>query len=140
MKVILLITFLLVSYKAFAPEFHWLPVPEPIKIDPYKSIKYAIGKVEVFANGYMDTLAINQTEQAYGYFQIRQIRIDDYYTRTGIRYTLRDMLDYKKAERVFQYYAAQIGFKNPGEIARRWNGTGPQTWEYWKKVRNYLII
>jgi hypothetical protein len=140
MKVILLITFLLVSYKAFAPEFPSFIIPTPDKIDPYKSIKYAIGMVEVYGNGIMDTLAINQTEQAYGYFQIRQIRITDYCARTGIQYTLRDMLDYEKAEKVFMYYAVRIGFRNPGEIARRWNGSGPATWDYWQKVKNYLII
>lgn len=88
--------------------------------------------------GAMDTLAVNKIEQAYGYFQIRQVRLDDYYERTGIKYTLGDMLNYQKAERVFLHYAIEIGYRDPGKIARDWNGSGPKTWEYWKKVKNYL--
>lgn len=140
MKVIFIILLLLVSFKAFAPEFHWLPISIPEKIDPYKPIKYAIGMVEVFKAGKLDTLAVNDYEQAYGYYQVRQCRLDDYYARTGIRYSLQDMLDYDKAERVFMYYATQIGYQNAGKIARSWNGSGPQTWDYWKKVRKFLII
>jgi hypothetical protein len=142
MKVIAIIFFLLVSYRAFAPEFHALCIAPPEKIDPYKAIKYAIGRVEVgnAVTGVLDTLAYNPVEQACGYFQIRPIRLEDYNKRTGSHYSLKDMYDYEKAEKVFMHYAAEIGYRNPCKIARNWNGSGPKTWVYWNKVRKFLII
>jgi hypothetical protein len=136
MKIIFILLLLLVSYRAFAPISPCITIVKPEVIDPYKQLIYAIGMVE----GKLDTLAINPVEQAYGYFQVRAIRLEDYNARTGSNYSLQDMLVYEKAERVFRYYASQIGFKDPGRIARSWNGSGPKTWDYWKKVRNYLII
>lgn len=138
MKIALIVLCLLVSLPVTAPEYKCLIVPAAKRIDPYKPLKFAIGKIECFRNGSFDTLAINHFEQAYGYFQVRQVRLDDYWQRTGIRYSLEDMLDYTKAERVFMYYASEIGFRDPGKIARNWNGSGPATWDYWKKVRTFL--
>jgi hypothetical protein len=136
MKVIFIIFLLLVSIRAIAPPYPTLYITIAEPIDPYKAIKYAIGCVECK----LDTLALNPSEQAYGYFQVRQVRLDDYYKRTGIKYSLSDMYDYEKAERVFMYYATRIGHRNPGRIAREWNGSGPKTWDYWNKVKIYLII
>ena len=136
MKVIFIILLLLVSIRAFAPAYTTIIIGRSEGIDPYKTIKYAIGMVECR----LDTVIVNPFEQAYGYFQIRQVRLNDYYDRTGIKYSLSDMLDYEKAERVFMYYAARIGYQNPSKIARDWNGSGPKTWVYWNKVRKFLII
>jgi len=152
MKKALIVLCLLVSFPliVIGPASPKLYIRKSEPIQPYRAIKFAIGKVEVgktmyFRIGnvnvsmqYMDTTAINQTEQAYGYFQIRQVRLDDYYEQTGIRYYLEEMLEYDKAERVFMHYAAQIGYRNPGKIARSWNGSGPNTWKYWGKVRSHL--
>lgn len=140
MKVILIIFLLLVSIKAIAPPTPIIYLPIAEKIDPFKQVKWAVGMVECLIGGKLDTLAVNDFEQAYGYFQVRQVRLDDYYKRTGIKYSLSDMLDYEKANRVFMYYANRIGPYDPGRIAREWNGSGPKTWDYWKKVRKYLII
>ena len=136
MKVILIIFLLLVSIKAIAPPYTPLYITKAEAIDPYKAIKYAVGMVECN----LDILAFNLLESATGYFQVRPIRLNDYNERTGSNYTLQDMYDYEKAERVFMYYATRIGYRNPGQIARDWNGSGPMTWEYWRKVRYYLII
>lgn len=136
MKVILIILLLLVSIRVFAPTYTTLIIIAAETIDPYKPIKYAIGMVECK----LDTLAFNPVELAVGYFQVRPIRLNDYNERTGNKYSLQDMYDYEKAERVFMYYAARIGYRNPCRIAREWNGSGPKTWVYWGKVRNFLII
>ena len=136
MKVMLIIFLLLVSFRVFAPTYPCLYAPESEPINPYRGLIYGIGMVECK----LDTLAVNPIEGAYGYFQIRAIRLEDYRKRTGINYSLSDMLDYRKAERVFMYYATRIGYRDPGKIARDWNGSGPKTWEYWKKVRKHLVI
>jgi hypothetical protein len=136
MKVILIIFLLLVSIKVLAPSSPCLVIFDSQGIDPFRKLRYAIGMVETK----LDTLAINRQERAYGYYQVRQVRLNDYYKRTGIRYSLKDMLDYDKAEKVFMYYATQIGPYDPSRIARNWNGSGPKTWVYWKKVKKVLII
>jgi hypothetical protein len=99
---------------------------------PYKTIIHAIGATETNH----DTLAINPKEQAYGYFQVRQIRLDDYYQRTGIRYELSDMLNYQKAEAVFLHYACKFRYDDYKGIAYDWNKS--VTNRYWNKVRGYL--
>jgi len=140
MKVILIIFLLLVSTRAFAPNNPTIYINQSEGINPYKPIIFAIGMVEVFHDGKLDTLSINAKEQAYGYFQVRQVRLDHYYERTGIKYSLQDMLDYEKAEKVFLYFSSIIGYQDPCKIARDWNGSGPMTWIYWENVSKFLII
>lgn len=96
---------------------------------------YAIGKVECN----FDTLAYNPKEQACGYFQIRPIRVKDYNERTRSNYTLEDMFDYYKAEKVFLYFAMLLGPYDLERIARNWNGSGPMTYEYLKNVKKYML-
>jgi hypothetical protein len=88
--------------------------------------------------GNCDTLAYNPAEKAVGYFQIRPIRLIDYNKRTGHKYRLKDMYDYKTSKEVFLFYADQIGYQDPQKIARSWNGSGWKTEIYWKKVKVYL--
>ena len=99
---------------------------------PYQEMIYAIGMVECG----LDTLAYNPDEDAVGYFQIRPIRLRDYIRRTGSDYVLEDMYDYYKAEEVFLYYAEMI--KETDLIIRKWNGSGPMTYEYLKKVKKHM--
>lgn len=83
--------------------------------------------------------AINEFEGAYGIAQIRQIRLDDYYMRTGKKYTLGDCLDPTVAEEIYMYYANNAVVKDDFcKIARDWNGSGPKTWEYWDKIKAEL--
>lgn len=108
-------------------------VEESQPINPYQSMIYAIGMVECS----LDTLAYNPEENAVGYFQIRPIRLQDYNNRTGSNYTLQDMYDYHKAEKVFLYYAKLL--KDPDLIIRKWNGSGPKSYEYLNKVKKYML-
>jgi len=110
-----------------------LSITESSRIDPYEAIWTAICEVESNT-----TSVINTKEQAYGIAQIRQIRLDDYYNRTGIRYSLVDMLDSIKSREVFYYYANKN--KDTEQIVRRWNGdpNSKQTLKYFNKVK-YLL-
>ena len=85
-----------------------------------------------------DTTAYNEREMATGYFQIRPIRLKDYNIRTGNKYTMNDMFDYKISEKVFLYFATQIGPYDFEKIARNWNGSGAKTFEYWERIKEYL--
>ena len=100
--------------------------------DPFLELWEALKMVESSNN----PAVINETEQAYGVSQIRQIRLDDYYRRTGIRYTLEDCLDEKVSLEIFRYY---YGRYDNWEIAvKRWNGSGRMTAVYLDKVKKEL--
>ena len=134
MRMTAMMIFILMSIELLAPESKTAVIiaSEPIK--PYKTIIRAIGSVECL----FDTLAINPIEQAYGYFQCRQIRLDDYYKQTGIRYSLNDMLDYEKAERVFLHYASQFNPTDIKGICVNWNGVSKKNL-YYQKVKKAML-
>jgi hypothetical protein len=130
-RIIKLLFFLLISAEIYAPEYRTICVEYTPPVDCYARLIDAIGFVESSHND----SAINHSEQAYGFFQVRQIRLDDYYQRTGIRYELSDMLNRGKAEKVFRYYARGRDYE---KIARDWNGSGRGTDRYWNKVRQLI--
>ena len=122
------------SLNLFAPATNALIIEPAVSVNPFGKIIYAIGMVETK----LDTLAYNAEEDAVGYFQIRPIRVRDYNRRTGSSYTVNDMYDYNIAEKIFLYYASQIGPYNLEKIAKNWNGSGRKTKIYWNKVRKHL--
>jgi hypothetical protein len=124
----------LFSFCYSAPDNAPLLVLRPFPVEPYKRIIQAIGKVETN----FDTLAYNPEEKAAGYFQIRPVRLEDYNKRTGSNYKMKDMFDYKISEKIFLYYASQIGPYNFEKIAKKWNGSGSRTINYWKRIKKYL--
>lgn len=89
-----------------------------------------------FVESRHNDLAVNIKEQAYGRAQIRQIRLNDYYKRTGKRYTLKQMHDNAKSFEVFEYYAKLL--QDDELIIKRWNGSGPMTIAYYAKVKKAL--
>lgn len=134
-KKIVLFTFLLaIALKAFAPSSEQIIIINNPPVDPFRKLIHAIGMVETS----YDTLAYNPIEEAVGYFQIRPIRLKDYNHRTGSKYSMIDLYDYKISEKIFLYYASQTGPYNFEQIARNWNGSGRRTFLYWKQVKKYL--
>lgn len=132
----LLLTLLIIplTFRVFAPKEEYIMIDRSQPVEPFNSLIYAIGLVE----NHGDTLAYNPDEEAAGFFQIRPVRLYDYNRRTGNRLTLKDMFDYEKSEKVFLYYASQIGHRNFEKIAKNWNGSGPRTIHYWNRVKKYL--
>jgi hypothetical protein len=98
-------------------------------------------------------LAINEDEQAYGLFQVRQPALDDVNQKLRIQvygFTLNDCLEPRVAQIVFRTYVSiyatpyRLGRQPTDEdIARIWNG-GPMghrkltTLPYWEKVKKVL--
>jgi hypothetical protein len=135
LKKIVSITFLSAfAFKAFAPSSESLVIIGTPPVNPFNQLIHAIGMVET----QFDTLAFNPVEKAVGYFQIRPIRLEDYNERTGNHYSSKDLFNYKTSEKIFLYYASQIGPYNFERIARSWNGSGKSTIQYWKQVKKYL--
>lgn len=130
----LVFLFLSLSLKASAPVTKQLTIISTDPVEPYKNLISAIGRVETMH----DTLAYNPVEQAVGYFQIRPIRLEDYNKRTGSKIKMKQLFDYKTSEKIFLYYAELAGPYNFEKIAKNWNGSGPRTHYYWKRVKKYL--
>jgi hypothetical protein len=136
LRKILLVVFLFLSFsiQALAPCWKSMTVFITPAINPYKQLVFAIGMVETMG----DTLAFNPLEEAAGYFQIRPIRLLDYNKRTGSNYTLKDLFNYETSEKIFMYFADQIGPYDLEQIARKWNGSGHMTINYWDRIKEYL--
>lgn len=133
-KIVLVSLLLSITLKALAPNRESLLILRSSPIEPYKKLIHAIGIVETKC----DTLSYNPVEQATGYFQIRPVRLEDYNKRTGSHYRMKDLFNYKTSEKIFLYYARQVGPYDLEKIAKGWNGSGPKTYHYWKRVRHYL--
>jgi hypothetical protein len=135
LKKIVTITFLLFfAIRLFAPTRGFLIIGTASPVEPFKNLVHAIGMVE----SQYDTLAYNPLEEAVGYFQIRPIRLMDYNIRTRSSYTMNDLFNYYISEKIFLYYATEIGPYNFERIARMWNGSGASTELYWDQVKKYL--
>jgi hypothetical protein len=133
MKITLAVIFLMLSARAIAPDVKTLVIEEPKPVDMYERLMQAILQVESAG----DTMAYNATEEAYGPFQIRPIRIADYNKRTGKQYTMKDCHTLRVSREIFLYYARMLG-TDYETIAKRWNGSGIMTIDYWTRVKAKL--
>ena len=133
-KLIIVTILLLSSYRLMAPSTELLTITRPGPIAPYTRLINAIGIVETK----WDTLAYNPVEQATGVFQIRPVRLKDYNRRTGSRYIMKDLYNYKISEKIFLYYASKASPNDLERIARSWNGSGIRTYYYWAQVQKQL--
>jgi hypothetical protein len=125
---------LIFSLKLSAPSLNSIIIPRYLPCEPYKQLLYAVASVETAR----DTLAYNPIEGATGIFQIRSVRLFDYNKRTGNSYSRKDLFNYQTSEKIFLYYADQIGPYNLEKIARRWNGSGKLTDNYWRRIVAFL--
>ena len=126
--------FLLSAIKVFAPEINTFTVIKEPPIQPYSRLLYATAMVETMGN----SLAYNEFENAVGIYQIRQVRIDDYNRRTGSNHSLTEMFDPVLSKKIFLYYASRYEPHELEKIAKAWNGSGPMTEFYWRRIREYL--
>ena len=117
-----------------APDVKALYIPSSKPVDAYARLVNAVVTVESAG----DIFAYNQLEEAVGAFQIRPIRLLDYYQRTGINYKSEECYNFDISKEIFMYYARQTGYPDYETIARNWNGSGKSTLDYWKKVKANL--
>lgn len=129
-----MVFFLLPGMRATAPEAKVAFVFVSAPVNSFDRLVKAIVKVE--SKG--DNEAFNLAEQAVGAFQIRPIRILDYNQRTGKDYKIENCFNYEVSKEIFLYYAISIGYPDYETIARKWNGSGKATLDYWEKVKKHL--
>jgi hypothetical protein len=136
-KLFLLLCFGLLNSIAGNPALYKpIIVPKIEPINPYLRLYEAVCIVESDNN----PKAYNTREQATGIVQVRPIRLKDYNQRTGKNYSLTDMYDTNKSKEVFLYYAHKIGHNNLETIARKWNGKGEKTKQYWQRVKSQMNL
>lgn len=133
-KLMFTILFLVICFGAEAPESNTFVVLESPGIRPFSVLMYATAMVETMGNN----LAYNGFENAVGIFQIRQVKVDEYNRLTGRKFILTDMFEYANSEKVFLYFASRVGPYNFEKVAKAWNGSGPKTEFYWKRIKEYL--
>lgn len=134
MKKFLFIVLLFSTHKAIAPDVKIITLFKTYPVNIYDRLVKAIVCVE--SGG--DTLAYNILEDAYGAFQIRPIRLLDYNQRTGNSYSVKDCYRFEISKEIFLYYATRTPSNNFEVISRNWNGSGPMTHDYWRKVKTLL--
>jgi hypothetical protein len=100
-------------------------------VNRYEPLIRAVVMVESHNGKYL----YNPDEGAVGWFQIRQIRVDHYNQLTGNSYQLDDFYDYELSRKMFLYYTKGRSYES---VAKSWNGSGPMTKEYWKKINKHL--
>jgi hypothetical protein len=134
MKGVLIVSFSLLGLRASAPDIKVTYILTNEPVDAYERLIKAVIQVESAG----DTFAFNLSEEAAGAFQIRPIRLLDYYQRTGNNYQIEDCYNFEISKEIFLYYARQIGYPDYETIARNWNGSGNITLDYWEKVKSNL--
>jgi len=123
-----------------APPSGGLVIKASEGINPYNDLYRAVCFIESSNNPY----AVGDKHLknwSYGEVQIRQSRLDDYFQRTGERFTTADMFNPAKSRKVFMFYAMQ--YKSDEEICRTWNGgekgmSKKSTLTYWNKIKTQL--
>lgn len=115
-----------------------LYIEQPKPIQAYSDLIYAINMVEAGIDSIsFDNYAYNEKEQARGAFQIRPCRLEHYNKLTGRNISQEQLFDYSISLEIFLYFARQYG-SDYETIAKRWNGSGQMTEDYWKKVQSYI--
>lgn len=131
MKSILLILLFFASLPLYAPVNHTVFIASREPVNYYEPLIRAVVYVESENGQHL----YNEVENAVGYFQIRPIRVLDYNQRTGSNYKHEDFYDYELSRKMFLYYTKGRSFES---VARRWNGSGKKTIQYWNEVKKRM--
>jgi hypothetical protein len=128
----MLIALLLTVFSTlYAPGWLQMAVISHNPISYYEPLLRAVSKVES-----MDGLYVyNEKENAVGWLQIRQVRVDHYNRLTGKNYELNDFYDLDLSRQMFLFFAKGKSYE---EAAKQWNGSGPMTETYWNKIQKNL--
>lgn len=130
----LLLILTALSAKLYAPGDRAILLERPAVINPFTDHWDAVCWIE----SRYDPLVINPAEQAYGISQIRQCKLDDYNLAHGTSFKLTDCLDPVFSRKVFMWHCCQ--YPDPDEAVRRWNGSGPDSYDYLDNVRTRMRL
>lgn len=137
MKKMKMMVFIICMFSASltAPPNHRGTVVQGEAIRPYEAAWQAVCKVESNNNPF----AVGDKhleEYSYGISQIRRVKLDWYYNRTGIRHSLQDCFDVEISKSIFLYHMMQYASIDDG--IKAWNGSGRKAEQYLKKVKSII--
>ena len=132
MKLLLIILLGIIPFRLSAPSHHELIIFQFPGISYLDLVIEAMGMVE---SG-NDDFAVNEMEQAYGRYQIREVKLKWYAQRTGIHYTLWQCFDKEISLSILKYHLSQ--YDDIDQSIKAWNGSGPMAENYLKKVKERL--
>ena len=134
-KMMTLITTLL-FLELSAPSANYYPVilqTEPL--NNFEAIWQAVIMVE--SSGNPDAWVIDTNgKPSIGIAQIQQSRVDHFNRLTGKDYKHEDCFDAEISKEIFMFFARRIG--NEEQLIKSWNGSGPMTEIYYRKVLRHL--
>ena len=135
----ILLTTIMICFKLSAPPSGTVAIFDDPGVNPFQSLWEATCIVE---SG-KDRFAIGDNGKSYGIAQIQQSRLNDYFNRTGIRYTLQDMFDVEKSRQIFMFYAQLHGLYQVEALCREWNGGNDwrqikATKVYYRKIQKLI--
>jgi len=133
MKAIMIILFLAMFQSICAPPLREVVICHPEEINPYIEIMHAVTTIES-SNG---VNLYNAKEQAFGWFGIRPIRLEDYNKRTGQNITHAQCYDYETGKMIFLFYASQVDYRDIKGICIAWNGVSKEN-RYYAKIKAVL--
>lgn len=128
----LIIILILFSLRLFAPATNTLVIVTGEAIQPYEKL----WNVTCFIESSYRPNVIGDSGQSYGIVQIQQVRLDDYFKKTGIRYSLTDCFDVEISKKIWLYYASQFDYRDNKAISKDWNKS--KTNRYWNKINHEL--
>ena len=123
---------MLFSLSLKAPSDNRAVIIQPEAIQPYEALFDITCKVESSHR----PNAIGDNGQSFGISQIQQIRLDDYFNLTGIRYTTDDCFNVDVSKEIWIYYACQFQPFEYKKICKDWNKS--TTDRYWLKINKHL--
>ena len=132
----MIIGLLLLPSLLSAPPAPYYPVilqEEPL--NRLEAIWQAVIMVESSGNPDAWVIDIND-KPSIGIAQIQQSRVDHFNRLTGKNYSHQDCFDPDISKEIFMFFAQRIG--NEERLIKSWNGSGPMTEIYYKKVRRHL--
>lgn len=134
MKAILFVVLLLISIKLIAPTSKEIIIMAEKAISELDLLWKAVCYIESGFNAKTWIIDINGLPSV-GIACIQQSRVDHYNRLTGKNYMLEDCLNTDISKEIFFYFAHG---KTIEQAARAWNGSGPLTDKYWKKIKLIL--
>ena len=135
LKTMLFIILLLVTLRAMAPEARKIFIEKEKALHKLENLWRAVCTIESGNNRYAYFMEADGWP-AVGIAQIREVRLRDYNSKTNHRYQMKDLYDPAVSKEIFIYYFSQ---HNDMDLAiRRWQGSGPMTFDYLKRVKSAL--
>lgn len=129
-KLFTILLFLMLFKSLPAPGYATLVVTRESAIEPYEKL----WKITCFIESTNRPYVIGDNGESYGIAQIQQVRLDDYFEKTGIRYSVADCFNVDVSKKIWLYYASQFDYRDIKSISKDWNKS--KTNRYYLKVKN----